>query len=743
MLRRSGPLMLSLACLASIGFTSTAFALGAGRPVITQKLDETKLTRLTGSLHPAALNPKNDRGIVADNLQLDHMQLLLQRPAEREAELDALIEALHTPGSPQFHQWLTASEFGDRFGLADADIAQVTDWLKLHGFTVNSVAANHIVVDFSGTAAQVREAFHTEIHNVEVNGTKHIANMSAPEVPTALAPAIHGVTSLNNFFPHPLFKTLAKNHVQPGTGSVVKAAAEVGARGARPDYTFTDSGYQYQAVTPKDLETIYNISPIYATGVSGEGQTIAVTEDSDLYSNQDWVTFRNVFGLVKYTLGKLSTTHPGGCTDPGVNGDDAEVIIDAEYASAAAPSASIQVAACASTEVAYGPVLALQNMLNASSKPPAVVSISYGGCESGNGASFNEGVSATYQQAVAEGVSVFASSGDEGAASCDADEAYAIYGIGVSSMAATPYNVAVGGTDFGDSFAGTNADYWNATNTSTFESAKSYIPEIPWNDSCAGALAAEYITGSPAGYGGSGFCNTTLGQEFLTTASGSGGPSTCATGTPTILGYTDGTCAGVPKPSWQKGVVGIPKDKVRDIPDVSLFASNGFWGHYYVVCYSDPAAAPYSAPCTGAPSSWAGFGGTSVSSPIMAGIQTLINQKAGERQGNPNPTLYVLAAREYESNGAPQCNSSLGNKVSSACVFYDVTLGDMAVPCIGNQNCYDPDSGVYGVLSTSDHTPRPAYATGVGYDLATGIGSVNAYNLFTRWSSVTPSSSSK
>ena len=69
---------------------------------------------------------------------------------------------------------------------------------------------------------------------------------------------------------------------------------------------------------------------------------------------------------------------------------------------------------------------------------------------------------------------------------------------------------------------------------------------------------------------------------------GSGGPSGCALGTPFIPGVVSGSCKGYAKPSWQSGVVGIPNDGVRDIPDVSLFASNGLWGHYYVICYSDP-----------------------------------------------------------------------------------------------------------------------------------------------------------
>jgi len=169
---------------------------------------------------------------------------------------------------------------------------------------------------------------------------------------------------------------------------------------------------------------------------------------------------------------------------------------------------------------------------------------------------------------------------------------------------------------------------------------------------------------------------------------------------------------------------------VRDIPDVSLFAANGVWGHYYVYCYSHTAGG--GAACTGAPSGWAGAGGTSFASPIMAGIQALVNQKIGASVGNPNPTLYSLAATEYGSSGSSSCNSSNGSGVGSSCVFYDVTQGDMDVNCTGTHSCYRP-SGTNGVLSTSTSSYAKAYGTSTGWDFSTGIGTINAANLVNAW----------
>ena len=673
------------------------------------------------------------------------MLLLLDRPTEKEAELRTLIDAMDTPGSPEFHHWLTPGQFGSRFGLDPSDIATVTAWLESHGFTINRVYPNGTWIDFSGDASQVRETFHTEIHSVEVNGERHIANVTDPQIPAALAPAVRGIVSLNDFRPHTLHKDLTRAHIDVQSGRMIAdeevrnpngmtlAEADGSTHKADPQYTFKSKASTYQAVVPGDLATIYNLNPLFSAGYSGQGQTIVVIEDTNVYSTADWSTFRSVFGLAKYTSGSFTQVHPGNCSNPGVNAADGEAILDAEYASAAAPGAAIQLASCADSRTTFGGLIALQNLINASKTPPAIVSISYGECEAENGATANASFSAAYQQAASEGISVFVSSGDEGADSCDTDAMSATHGTSVNGYASTAYNVAVGGTDFGDSYAGTNSSFWNTTNSSTYTSAESYINEIPWNDSCASTLLAKTLTGSAVSYGANGFCNTLTGETYyLSTSAGSGGPSSCYSGAASIPGVTSGSCRGNAKPSWQSGVVGLPSDGVRDLPDVSLFAANGIWGHYYIYCYSDRANG--GAPCSGSPSNWSGGGGTSFASPIMAGIQALVNQKTGARQGNPNPTYYKLAATEYGSTGSSACNSTKGAATSSTCTFHDVTQGDIDVNCTGTQNCYRP-SGLNGVLSTSSAAYKPAFAAATGFDYATGLGSVNAYNLVNNWNS--------
>jgi hypothetical protein len=697
-------------------------AIGPAQPMITQSINEANLVVLAGNTRPEAQDPANDRGLVDDNLALPHMLLQLRRPSAQEQALDALIDQLHDRKSPNYHHWLNASELGAQFGPAASDRQAVTGWLQQHGFAVNTVYANGMVIDFSGTSGQVRAAFHTEIHNLSVNGVAHIANMSDPEIPAALAPAVVGITALHDFRPHGM-----RGHTPPGQVS-----------------EFTRGGGNYY-VAPPDLATIYNFNPLFNSGITGAGQTIYVIEDTDLYSANDWTTFRNGFGLSlsAYPTASLTTiipqppSGPTNCTDPGVNTDDDEAILDTEYSSAGAPGAAIVVAACSDTNTTSGIVFAIQNLVN-SVNPPSIMSVSYGFCEAYNGAAANAMLNTAYQTGVAEGMSIYVSAGDEGALSCTGHSTTpAPYGIGVDAYASTPYDVATGGTDFADTYLDENSTYWNSTNTATHGSAKSYIPEIPWNETCGSQLFAD-VKGFSTTYGASGFCNSNFianNDFYLEGYAGSGGPSGCATGTPSVANVVSGTCAGYAKPSWQSGVFGIANDGVRDIPDVSLFAANAPWGHGYVICFSDLSNGGVT--CDGTNSGWNyGWFGTSFTAPILAGVQALINQYTGETQGNPNYRLYALAAAEYGAGGSNACNSSNGNGVAGTCIFYDVTFGDDVVPCRPDggtlYNCYRP-SGTHGVMSLSDSSYEPAYPTATGWDFATGIGSINVRNLVVRW----------
>ena len=696
------------------------------RALIIAPVDEHNLIALRGNTRPE-VTAEHDRGAVDDALPLEHIYVQLNRTPEQEHAASQLLERLHDPESPEYHRWLTADEVAARFGPHGDDVAIVAAWLGRHGFSVNYVYAANGVIDISGTARAVREAFHTEIHRLSVNGEAHIANVTDPRIPAALAPAIGGIVALNDFRPRPALT-------------------------ARATYD-TGNSATPQVLVPGDLSIIYNMRPVYSRHVAGQGQVIVVAEDSDLYSTQDWIAFRRTFSLDKqYPTGSLQQIHPqptggstgaGACVDPGVTGDDIEATVDAEWASAAAPGATIVVASCASTGANFGAFIAMQNLLTRG-VPPAIISISYGESESNLGSAFNAYINRLYELAAYEGVSIFVAAGDWGAAVSDKDFGVAMSGINVNGFASTPHDVAVGGTDFADSYFNTNSVYWSLRNRADFSSALSYIPEIPWNDTCASEVTAKSF-GFAKTYGPNGSCNANgeaQFEQFPDLIAGGGGPSGCATGNSNISspGVVDGTCRGYPKPIYQQWVVGYPHDGVRDLPDVSLFASDGWWGHYYVVCFTDTVNAGIPS-CRLAPSAWPGYGGTSFDAPILAGVQALVNQAVGSRQGNPNYVYYFLAALEYNFGGTASCNATLGNTSGSACVFHDVTLGDTDVPCVPlgyvnfkpvSSDCFF-DGARVGVLSESPSKFEPAFAARPGYDFATGLGSVDVYELVRQW----------
>jgi hypothetical protein len=664
-------------------------AAAAPRPLITQTVDESQLTTLTGNTHPLA-RPENDLGTAPASLPMARMLLVLKRSVEQETALRKLLDDQQDKASPNYHQWLTPEQYGQQFGPTDTDLQTITVWLQSHGFEVGSTKGR-TVLEFSGTAGQVQEAFHTTIHKYLVKGEQHWANASDPQIPTALTPAVAGVRSLNNF-PHKAM------NVSGGVGKRDPKTGKI--HPSQPLITFpsgciednSNPNYCNNWLGPYDFATIYDVLPLWNAGIDGTGVTIAIVGETDIQMS-DVQAFRSFFGLPVN-----DPVFIWNGSDPGIQGDESEADIDVQWSGAVAKGATIDFVISQSTETTFGTDLSAVYIVE--KNLAAVMSESYGQCELFLGPTGNQFYSTLWQQASAQGITVLISSGDGGSAGCDnfdaGSPAPAQYGLQVSGYASTPYNVAVGGTDFNDfNDPGT---YWSTTNDpTTQESALKYIPESTWNDSCTNAIWEMFpqLSTNPETN-----CNNPNLNDVIIVA-GSGGVSKCTTSS----GSTPSSCTGgYARPAWQTGSGTFSNDGKRDIPDVSLFASNGFVGHAYVVCQSDSGG--------GCPGSFLGFGGTSVSSPAFAGIMALVNQETKERQGNANYILYKLAAQQPTA-------------------FHDVTVGTNAVPCsTGTQDCTTKTGGdAYGILS--------GYNAVAGYDLATGLGSVDANNLVTKWSSVT------
>jgi len=168
------------------------------QPLITQPVSEANLIVLKGNTYPLA-RAEFDRGPAPSSLPMDRMILVLKRSPRQEAALATLLAQQQEKSSPNYHHWLTPTQFGQEFGLANQDVQTIVNWLESQGFVVDSVAKGRGVIEFSGSAGQVQQAFHTAIHKYVVNGRAHWANASDPEIPAALAPAVAGIARLNNF----------------------------------------------------------------------------------------------------------------------------------------------------------------------------------------------------------------------------------------------------------------------------------------------------------------------------------------------------------------------------------------------------------------------------------------------------------------------------------------------------------------------------------------------------------------
>src|SRR6266436_8505859 len=534
-LRRSvavGGLLVALSCLQARAQTTAAqSAAEQAKRVparVTQTVDDTNRVALRGNVHPHA-RAEFDRGAVADAQPVTRIMLLFQRGAEQEAALRQLMEEQQAKGSANYHAWLTPQDFGKRFGPADADVQAVTDWLTSRGFQNLKVAKGKTVVEFSGNVGQLRSAFGTEIHKYNVNGEEHFANVSDPQIPAALAPVVRGIRSLHNFHPKPQARQLGSFR-RMETGEI------------RPLFTYTDANGQFFGVGPADFATIYNVPSAINSAPPGTAQTIAIVGQSNI-NTQDVIFFRRMFGVPPYS--SICTGTPGECQltivlngpDPGTGvsngdfGDEGESDLDIEWAGAVAPAATINFVTTQTTQTDVTSGIDGSATYIVDNNVAPILSESYGACEAGLGTGGNAFYNALWQQAAAQGITVVISAGDNGSAGCDpasapANQDAATLGLGVSGIASTPFDIAMGGTDFDD--VGNQSTFWNTTNTSTTTppaipaSAKGYIPEKTWNDSCASA-------GSTTG------CTSTIisgnSSTGIDVVAGSGGPSTCSTST--------------------------------------------------------------------------------------------------------------------------------------------------------------------------------------------------------------------
>ncbi|MFL6302489.1 MAG: Ig-like domain repeat protein [Candidatus Sulfotelmatobacter sp.] len=663
--------LLSLSIAFALANPGAVQAQSAARPLITRPVDESSLVALHGNVHPL-VRSQYDRGPAPASLRASRQLLVLRRTPQQERMLQQYLASLEDKNSPNFHHFLTPEQFGQQYGPAPEDVAQIVSWLDGQGLAVSKVAKSNMAIEFSGSVNQLETAFHTQIHRLVIHGQEHVANISDPMIPSALAQVVAGVSPLNDFYPRP-----QAIHGPGGRWNATDKRFD-------PELTVSISGSKYLFVGPGDAATIYDaptsLNTRRASGQAtydGTGVTIGIATDGAV-NLPNVARYRALFGL---PAGSLSIVMDGNSPQ---GGDETEATLDGEIAGAIAPGAKIVYYQAADTTLQSGVMLAILRAID--DNAVNILNVSYGSCELAQGAAGNQEILNAWEQATAQGIAVTVSSGDSGAAGCDNPDTQSAAGRGfaVNGLASTPYAVAVGGTDF-DVLLNNFSTYINSANSGNYTSALGYIPESTWNNSTTtnGSSTANQASQN---YNG----NTNI-------VAGGGGASGAG-----LYDAGGNVLGGYAKPTWQQqyeSAAGIKADAARDLPDVSLFAANGANGALWATCGDND--------CSGANPTISGVGGTSASAPAFAGVLALVNQKVGAnaRLGQPNWILYQLAKTHPEA-------------------FHPIRSGNNSVVCLpGTPNC-----GANGFLSGYDAT--------ASYNLAAGLGSVDISALVNDWASV-------
>jgi pseudomonalisin len=536
-------------------------------------------TKLTGHI-PAWATADRQTATSVDLSAPMNISLVLRRDPAVETAFEQLLADQQNPSSPLYHQWLTPQQIGTLYGPTQADLDAITSWATGQGLKLVSVQPNRVIVELTGSTAQVASAFRTSFAYFTYNEGAHLSATVEPSIPTALSPvidSIHGLTQL------PL-KSYARLNSKQSLSST----------GAHPNFYNGAPGQNF--IMPNDFAVIYDLASIYSSGNTGAKignttQKIAIIGRSRVAAT-DISEFESIAALpsVQPTVVIPTTGVDPGTTGSATDGDQGEATLDVDRVISTAYGAEPDLVVSGDVSGTDGVYIAAAYNVNVLKDP--IMTISFGSCEQSAGASGVSLWNTLFSSAAGEGISVFVSSGDEGAAGCDdpTKNIPAKQVLSPNSICASSYATCVGGTEFNDTANLTL--YWRSNNGTGDESAISYIPEGAWNESGLGT-----------------------GTEYVVSATG-GGVSSFIT-----------------KPTWQTGT-GVPNDGFRDTPDVAFTAADHD-GYFGCLAYSGGDCSK---------SEFEAFSGTSAAAPSMAGIAALLNTKMGSQQGNLNPLLYQLAA---------------------------------------------------------------------------------------------------
>jgi pseudomonalisin len=635
-------------------------------------------TRLKGTI-PAWVQAGNEvAGRTVDLSGTIHVSMVLRRDSATQAAFEQLLADQQRSSSSVYHHWLSPQQVGQLFGPTSNDLAAIRSWLTSQGLKVDSIAPSGMIIEASGTIAVVGNAFHTSFGYFGVAGQTRLSAVAEPSIPTALTAVVESVDGLTEMRLEPMSRAVSVK--APAADPSTSELKGIG----RPQLTITNGGVTYHFITPADFGVIYDVNSVYSGGDTGatigsNAQHIAIIGRSRV-SATDISEYATNTGITNYTL---NTIIPTTGIDPGpvcpvstatppptcATGDDqSEATLDVDRVIGTAPGAAADLVVSGTTNGLNGIYIAAAYNVNTLKDP--IMTISFGACEA---QALQSGVNlwdTLFSTAAAEGISVFVSSGDSGASGCvDAFTPVPVTTTQVKSInyiCSSSYATCVGGTEFVDT--ANPAMYWSTTNSSTYESALSYIPEGAWNE--PSTVNNGVTTYAPAASGG-------------------------------------GVSAYIPKPTWQTGP-GVPNDGFRDVPDVA-FSASGHDGYYACLAFS-------GGDCNNGYFEY--FSGTSAAAPSMAGVTALLNTRLGSAQGNVNPLLYRLAAA---TSGSPFHDVTIATSGVTGCVA--------TVPSMCNNSTPGPTT-LAGGLAGYTVTAGYDQVTGLGsIDVGALLSSVGSFTL--------------
>lgn len=630
-----------------------------------------------------------------------HLDAALKLPDQ--AALDSWVEQLYTPGSAEFHDFLTPASFGERFGAPRAAVDVVVGALGNLGFHVSTPTPNHLMVSFDGTVAQVERAFAVHLDDFRLDSGLHFhANVDDITLPASLSGWVSGIVGIDDSVrpqaqlapavPQPAPTRMSATLVQP-----------VGQSGGATPCPQANVGY-----TAPDFATAYDFNGLYAKGFHGEGMTAALVEFDDFHDS-NVAAVESCYGINVPVSHRLVD----GGTGAPPQGGEAEDMADIGTLLEMLPNLE-------HLYVYVGPItgtaeIDLYNDFATDMSSP-VLSSSWGNCEELNSQADNRLFAEVAEEAAAQGQQIFDASGDSGAVDCRGFPVPVSGSISVEQEAAVPWITGVGGTNLPvESVTGVGPR-----------------PEFSWNDGGAG------------GGGISTFWTMPSWQAAVPSAVHAPGASGAPCNAP-----AGRLCREVPDISANAS------------PDFGMQTLTQYQGNtvgspgYAIYCGTsncyllDLLGLPLPQPIPALPTlGWWPIGGTSLSTPLTAAAAVLWDQEARSKGlaglGLVNPPLYHVAAdpakyardffdvttdsndAQYDTLDCPSgCNPShlyaaaTGYDMATGLGAYDAAkLGDDIVAEAAHTEVSPDVVDVYGYVggpSTTSPVVVSSGYTGVGY----------------------------